>query len=223
MAAVPRHRDGRGQPKDRGVLPQRRRFPLQQYARSSPSFRHHGAIFNIQGPGRNPSISGGIATLAAAPSPRSRTRGPPGLQARDRSAGVALDLLEAVMARGRERMAAARRAFDQLECPVWFRAMAPGRAPVRLPAPEVCLADVDFAVADADEGASAGRTARLAGVALCAHHCLSPNGPVYSGRNSSEAAPRTIEAGPRQHAFLITPRSRGDGLDPRNLTHLWKF
>lgn len=56
MAAVPWHPDGRGQRKDRDVPPRRRRFPLQQYARSSPSFPHHGAIFNIQGPGRNPSI-----------------------------------------------------------------------------------------------------------------------------------------------------------------------
>ena len=72
----------------------------------------------------------------------SRTRH--NLKARDRAAGVALHLLDAVAARCRRRIVApARRTFDELERPVRLRATAPRRAPVGVLTPKIHVADPD--------------------------------------------------------------------------------
>jgi hypothetical protein len=102
------------------------------------------------------------------------------LQARDHAATVTLQLLDAVAARGAEGIvASARGAFDELECPVGFWSATSPRTPVRMSATEVCLANADFAVANADQWSPTGGTTRLHDVlTFCAHdriHLRLPN------------------------------------------------
>jgi hypothetical protein len=100
---------------------------------------------------------------------RLRTRGHH-LKTRDRAAGVARQLLDAVAARRRRRIVApTRRTFDELERPVRLRATATSRAPIGVSASKIRLDDADLTAPDANERTSARWTRRLNYFTFCVH------------------------------------------------------
>jgi len=102
------------------------------------------------------------------------------LKARDRAARVTLQLLETVATRGARGVStSACGAFDELECPVRLWPATSRRTPVGVPPTEVCLANADFAVANADQCPPTAGTTRLNDVStFCGHdrrHLCLPN------------------------------------------------
>ena len=98
------------------------------------------------------------------------------LKARDRAAGVTLQLLDAVAARnGGGIVTPACGAFDQLEHSVEFWSATARQTPVRVSATEVCLANDDFTVTGAGQWtATCGTTRRNEVLTFCAHDCSHP-------------------------------------------------